>query len=203
MAYVEVWKSGRLVTRRRVDEQRARKGCKVRLGSAGEVRIAIGQSETLGEFEVRMFEGEPPIAHRRIEETDPNTCRWTLSNCVLWGNMDGGDSVEPAQIQGGKMMVNYCCIQGWSGRLGGVGNFGDDPLFVDPDGPDNRIGTEDDRFRLKPGSPCINTGDNSAIPTDTCDLDDDGDPNEPIPFDLESGPRILNGTVDLGAYESG
>ncbi len=62
MAYVEVWKSGRLITRRRVDEQKARKGCRVRLGSAGEVLVAIGQSETLGELEVRMFAGEPPPA---------------------------------------------------------------------------------------------------------------------------------------------
>ncbi|GAG43345.1 unnamed protein product, partial [marine sediment metagenome] len=69
MAYVEVWKSGRLITRRRVDEQKARKGCRVRLGSAGEVRVAIGQSETLGELEVRMFAGEPPPAWQEVKET--------------------------------------------------------------------------------------------------------------------------------------
>jgi len=69
MAYVEVWKSGRLITRRRVDEQKARKGCRVRLGSAGEVRVAIGQSETLGELEVRMFAGEPPPAWQEVKKT--------------------------------------------------------------------------------------------------------------------------------------
>ena len=69
MAYVEVWKSGRLLTRRRVDEEKARKGCRIRLGPAGEIRIAIGQSETLGKFEVHMYEGEPPLEHRQIEET--------------------------------------------------------------------------------------------------------------------------------------
>jgi len=63
MAYVEVWKSGRLLTRRRVDEEKARKGCRVRLGSAGEVRVAVGQTETLGTFEVRIFEGEPPVGY--------------------------------------------------------------------------------------------------------------------------------------------
>ena len=126
-----------------------------------------------------------------------------LMNCIIWGNTGYGKNVEESQIPGETLTVNYCCIQGWSGKLGGVGNFGDDPLFIDPDGPDNRIGTEDDNLRLKPGSPCINVGDNASIPADTYDLDDDGDPNEPIPFDLESRPRILNGTVDLGAYESG
>lgn len=69
MAYVEVWKSGRLITRRRVDEQKAQKGCRVRLGSAGEVCVAIGQSETLGELEVRMFAGEPPPAWQEVKET--------------------------------------------------------------------------------------------------------------------------------------
>jgi len=60
MAYVEVWKSSKLITRRHVDEQKARKGCRIRLGSAGEVHLSIGRSETLGKFEVRMFEDDPP-----------------------------------------------------------------------------------------------------------------------------------------------
>jgi hypothetical protein len=70
MAYIEVWKSGKLITRRRVDDQKAQqKGCRVRLGSAGEVRVSIGQSETLGKFEIRMFAGEPPIAGQDAIET--------------------------------------------------------------------------------------------------------------------------------------
>lgn len=134
---------------------------------------------------------------------DPSpTSTSTLSNCILWGNTDG-DSVEAAQIQGGTIVVNNCCIQGWTGNLGGIGNFWNNPLFVDADGADNEIGTEDDDLRLSPSSPCINVGDNAALPADTYDLDSDGDLNEPIPLDLESKPRILNGTVDIGAYESG
>jgi len=57
------------LTRRRVDEEKARKGCRVRLGSAGEVRVTVGRTETLGAFEVRMFEGEPPAAPQPIAET--------------------------------------------------------------------------------------------------------------------------------------
>jgi len=34
------------------------------------------------------------------------------------------------------------------------------------------------------------------------DVDQDGDLTEPLPLDLDRTPRI-NGTVDMGAYESG
>ena len=70
MAYVEVWKNQRLVLRRHVDEQKAGNGCNVRLGSAGEVHIAAGQSKTLGEFTVRMYDGDPPETQRRQTDRD-------------------------------------------------------------------------------------------------------------------------------------
>jgi len=128
-----------------------------------------------------------------------------LTNCILWGNSDKGGVDESAQIEiqgtGKVPAVNECCIQGWSGKLGGVGNFEADPLFIDPNGPDNEIGTEDDNLCLSPNSPCLNAGDNSAIPADTTDLDGDDDTNEPIPFDIEGKSRILDGVVDIGACE--
>lgn len=129
--------------------------------------------------------------------------RSTLSNCILWSNTSPDGSSESAQVFDERTVINYCCIQNWSGKLGGTGNFGLDPLFVDPNGPDGVVGTPDDNLRLAHGSPCINSGHNAVIPADTTDLDSDGDVNEPIPFDLDSQPRILNGTVDIGAYESG
>ncbi len=54
MAYIEVWRSGRLVARRPVDEQKAKAGCRIRLGTASELRVATGQSEKLGEFKGRL-----------------------------------------------------------------------------------------------------------------------------------------------------
>jgi len=68
-------------------------------------------------------------------------------------------------------------------------------------------GTEDDNLRLSPDSPCIDAGDNSSVPADTADLDGDGNTTEPIPFDLDGHPRIIDGDcndsniVDIGAYE--
>ncbi|MBN2312452.1 MAG: protein kinase [Sedimentisphaerales bacterium] len=127
----------------------------------------------------------------------------TLSNCIVWSNTCRGDSLESAQICGDGIVLDHSCIQSWSDELGGVGNFGINPMFVDPNGPDGKIGSADDDLRLSPGSPCINKGDIAAIPADALDLDGDGDVNEPIPFDLDGKPRIQNGTVDIGAYESG
>lgn len=60
MAYVEVWKGGKLITRRQVSEEKARKGCRIRLGSAGQVRVKTGETKTVGKFEIRMFAGDLP-----------------------------------------------------------------------------------------------------------------------------------------------
>ncbi len=149
-----------------------------------------------------------------------------LSNCILWSNSDSGGVDESAQIYGGTPVVNYCCIEGWTGALGGTGNHGDDPLFVDPgywaDESDPNIIIEpndpnaiwiDGDYHLLPTSLCIDAGDNTAVPADTTDLDGDGDTTEPIPWDLDGGCRFVddpdapdtgNGTppiVDMGAYE--
>ena len=73
---------------------------------------------------------------------------------------------------------------GWPGE----GNIDTNPLFVDTDGEDNIFGTEDDDLRLLQNSLCIDAGDNSAI-------------TQSVVTDLGGNPRIVNETVDMGAYE--
>gem|GEM_PF-2110801 len=117
-----------------------------------------------------------------------------LTNCIFWGNSDDGGTHEPGQIfvDSGTPRVDYCCIQGWSGDLGGSGNIDADPLFVDSNGPDDIPGTEDDDLRLLPSSPSIDAGTNGAVTATT---------------DLDGNPRIVDGDgddeviVDMGAYE--
>jgi predicted outer membrane repeat protein len=112
-----------------------------------------------------------------------------VTNCVFWGNSTfDGTTDEAAQLNYGAPVVNYCCVQGWTGALGGTGNFGDDPLFVESLGADNIPGTEDDNPRLLAGSPSLDAGDNLAVPPS-------------LLTDLDGNPRIINGTVDMGAYE--
>ncbi|HUS74115.1 MAG TPA: choice-of-anchor Q domain-containing protein, partial [Sedimentisphaerales bacterium] len=120
----------------------------------------------------------------------------TVTNSILWDNTDAGGADESAQIHNYEStpVINHTCIEGWTGALGGIGNIGDDPMFRDADGPDNIAGTVDDNLRLMEGSPCIDNGNNAAIPVE-------------VDTDLDGHPRIIDGdcndtdTVDMGAYE--
>ncbi len=127
----------------------------------------------------------------------------TLNNCVFWQNSDSGGFDETGQVwtEGGPLAFNHNCIQGWTGSMGGAGNIGQDPLFADPPGADGIQGTIDDDLRLSHGSPCIDGGDDLAVPLDVFDLDGDGDTAEATPFDLASQFRTVGDRVDMGALE--
>ena len=60
MAYVEIRKNGKLVTRRVVDDAKAQKGCRIRLGSAGRVMLSLGETKQVGKYEFQMCEGIIP-----------------------------------------------------------------------------------------------------------------------------------------------
>ncbi|MBN1766847.1 MAG: right-handed parallel beta-helix repeat-containing protein [Sedimentisphaerales bacterium] len=111
---------------------------------------------------------------------------YDITNCILWGNKIGEEINQNSQIycvnlppeyaesRWQYITVNHTCIQGWTGEIGGEENFGDDPLFADPNSGD---------YRLLPGSSCIDTGIN--------------DPAGWIPVtDFLDNPRPLDGNND-------
>ncbi len=115
----------------------------------------------------------------------------TIAQSIFWGNWDDWGMSQSAQLGGGEYPpdIDYSCVQGWTGTLGGEGNVRADPLFADADGADDIAGTEDDNFRLSADSPLINAG----------------DPDPPlVPYlDADGHERTLCGRVDMGAYEFG
>ena len=120
------------------------------------------------------------VACDSYQQSSPSNLE--MSNCILW---DGGDEIW--NNDGSTITITYTDLQGgWPGD----GNISDDPLFVDPDGPDGTPGTEDDNLRLSPGSPGINTG----------DPDFESQVGE---TDLDGHVRVLCSRVDMGAYEFG
>ena len=127
-----------------------------------------------------------------------------LVNCILWGNADGSGGVLTAQLfDDGQSFaaVSYSLLEGLDGTLPGEGNIGDEPLFVDADGPDDTPGTADDDLRLLPGSPGIDAGDSTIDLVCLLDLaggirlvDDPRTPDSGV-----GGPPV----VDMGAFEFG
>jgi formylglycine-generating enzyme required for sulfatase activity len=117
----------------------------------------------------------------------------TLTNCILWANSP--DQISLDDEGGAAATITYSDVQGgWEGE----GDIDVDPCFVDVNSND---------YRLRPGSSCIDAGLNAAVPADLSDLDGDGNTTEPIPWDLDGNPRMVDGNndgnslVDMGAYE--
>ncbi|MFN8473345.1 MAG: choice-of-anchor Q domain-containing protein [Anaerolineae bacterium] len=107
----------------------------------------------------------------------------TIRNSILWGD-SGGEIVNDS---GGSASVSYSIVQQTSGVYPGMGNFNKDPLFVTPITAPAQA--TKGNLRLQYASPAINAGTNSVA-----------DPSLP-PTDLDGNPRVVGGTVDMGAYE--
>jgi hypothetical protein len=121
---------------------------------------------------------------------------FTVDNTIFWNNRVGvgvnddlpgmgGESAQISLHSGSVLTINHSLVEGWTGSFGGIGNIGDDPLFIDEAGGNLRL-TED--------SPAVDAGNNAAVPPD-------------LLHDLDGNPRIVDGdgdeiaVVDMGVYE--
>jgi hypothetical protein len=114
-----------------------------------------------------------------------------LNNCTVAGNSAVGSSAGGGGVNDGTLRncivysnsgVNYVGTLDFTSSCttplpGGTGNISGDPQFVNAAGGD---------FRLKSTSPCINAGDNTFVSGSA---------------DFDGVPRVVGGTVDMGAYE--
>jgi hypothetical protein len=96
----------------------------------------------------------------------------TLNNSVVYFNTATQGANYYQQYLG---VLTYCCTTPMP--TNGVGNITNAPLFVDQ---------ANGNLRLQSNSPCINAGNNAYVVGST---------------DLDGNPRIVGGTVDIGAYE--
>jgi hypothetical protein len=97
----------------------------------------------------------------------------TLNNCIVSTNTATNGANFFQTEYGG--ILNYCCTTPLP--TNGIGNIALDPGFEDIAGGN---------LRLQSNSPCLNAGLNASVSGTT---------------DLDGRPRIVDGTVDLGAYE--
>lgn len=96
-----------------------------------------------------------------------------ITNSILWFNSDDGGQTESSNLWLGGSSSPVVTYTDWQGHFGGAGNINFNPLFTAT-------------YSLQPFSAAINAGTNDAAIGD---------------LELGGGPRILQLTVDMGAYE--
>jgi len=159
--------------------------------------------------------GNSTPENENVTSIGGGACSSTLINCIISGNSCGGYgggaygcTLNNCTVIGNSALVGggtaYCTVNNsivyfnsnnsvygpypnydnasflnscTTPDPAGIGDIIQDPLFVNPAAGD---------FHLQTNSPCINSGNNTYVS---------------VTNDLDGNPRIVGGTVDIGAYE--
>ncbi len=118
----------------------------------------------------------------------------TIYNTVFYGNGEDINNSLGSTTGGNNFSEDF------SGT--GFTRLTEDPFLdsANPRGADGKWFTTDDGLQPSATSPIAGNGDATKLPSDTKDLDGDGDTSEAIPFDIIGRTRVL-GSLDVGAYE--
>ncbi|MGB5048819.1 MAG: DUF11 domain-containing protein, partial [Caldilineaceae bacterium] len=116
----------------------------------------------------------------------------TFTNVIFWGNRAGTSLFNQMITRNDNFnpTISHSIVEGGCASIAfgancGTGNLDVDPRFVSSVDAGSAPTTEGD-LRLQVDSPAIDVGDNSANSSST---------------DPDGNPRIVNGSIDIGAYE--
>lgn len=157
----------------------------------GNCSPTITNCTIVGNAEARVIYGESDEAsynHIIVQ----NSIIWNNSNSAVVTSFGATQTISYSLVENVQSFVN--------GNLSGL-NANNIPLFELSISPDEAPSIEGN-YQLTSCSPLINKGNNTLLPNDIADLNNDMNIDESIPFDLNQNNRIsLNNQVDLGAYE--
>jgi hypothetical protein len=138
-----------------------------------------------------------------------NNSNAIITNSIIWNNLNNnGLGTADASVASfsSTPVITFSLIQSFTsndanGNKDGISpaanpNYPAYTIPADPAIAPSVIGD----MRPLSGSPVINSGNDSAIPQDSFDIDQDGTSTEPIP-DLDLTDRILGISIDMGPYE--
>jgi hypothetical protein len=98
-----------------------------------------------------------------------------FQNCIFWNNTSPGGPIYSGA--GAQLAISFSNVPG---GYSGEGNIDVDPMF-------NSI--ESGSFQILPNSPCVDAGNDTALPDD-------------VTTDLAGNERVFGDSVDMGAFEA-
>lgn len=178
----------------------------------------MGASEPIGNANALLFKSSAEFRNCTFFKTDTHTfsvgfllqnAHVDFFNSIIWGHRSTGIPNAEAQFFTIRALpstvdVRNSIVEGWTGSLGGSNNSGANPLLMT---------SANDVLLLDTGSPAIDHGDNSLVPQDEADIDEDNNTTELLPLDLLGHQRVFNdadtpdagvGTppfIDIGSHE--